>query len=109
MADKDFFSAKRKKGESLEEYSKRLKEQNARLIENLKKSFKREEDPEDLQEFSDRYDVEEYKRDKENTLKPGEFRTKDGRRFEQHIKSGGSVKKNYVYGGRVAKMSVEKS
>jgi hypothetical protein len=61
-------------------------------------------------------DKPEKKEDRHKGLKPGEFEIErdpeapDGmRRVRQAVKSGGAVNKNYAYGGRVAKMSAEKS
>ena len=114
--DEDFAKlAKQKEDESDEDYVKRLK--------NLLSGYK---------------DELEYREDIKGRLSPGEFKTKkdgstykEGRRYEQHVKSGGLVggqkkldknkdgkisgadfkmmRKNYAYGGRVAKMSAEKS
>ena len=96
VVDKDFAKlAKRRKDESDEDYVKRLKD----LLSGYK-------------------DELEYREDIEGRLRPGEFKTKKGegstykhqeRRYEQDVKSGGAVNKNYAYGGRVAKMSAEKS
>jgi len=93
--DEDFAKlAKQKEDESDEDYVKRLK--------NLLSGYK---------------DELEYREDIKGRLSPGEFKTKkDGStykhqesRYEQHVKSGGPINKNYAYGGRVAKMSAEKS
>ena len=96
VVDKDFAElAKQRKDESDEDYVKRLK--------NLLSGYK---------------DELEYREDIEGRLRPGGFKTKKDEgstykhqesRYEQHVKSGGAVKKNYAYGGRVAKMSSEKS
>ena len=76
---------------------KRLKEKYGDSLENL-------------------LDKPEKEEDRHRGLKPGEFKIErdpeapDGRRrVKQAVKSGGPIKKNYAYGGRVAKMSSEKS
>ena len=90
MANKeDSSKLKRKKGESFEDYMDRT---------DFIKRKKGESDEDYLKRLDERA-----KKARKDSLKPGEFKMKDGRRFEQHIKSGGSVKKNYAYGGRVAR------